>query len=539
MILKSSDRRFRWHAIRSVSGRGRKFRPEAGAAGRPSGRPLDRGRDPKRDVHERLGPAKARAPAPVRLPDPVAGAPGIDVHEAGVAADAAEPRPARSSGKARGRNPRDGDVRRLRLKVQRVPRGGNSRAAQHLVGLRCPEPGVYQYLALVALQDREMPDAGQKPQQRRINWHRAALAPVAHEPLQATRFDRVRPAPPLEPGGQDLPGACVTQPEERLRGGPRRAGGLRKRGRAGQDTRGGAQDEGSASHRLPRVRGPPSGTCLTRGNPADSSKPRAGTVCRPSPAHTDMAWIGASPIIPVSRILAPQPAAAGTTVAVQSCIWRVLLCDFHVFFINEKACCGGAHRLAAAPLPRHHHPPRQPLVAKAPESVTHDRAGQERGMTGRASPRVARRTQETKRQEAADTRSNIQGRRTFRHASLHGCDVESHNHDHPLRLDARGMKWGTCRCSGPEFESGQDCTTDRDHDATENDFRPSIGLREFVEGGLRRTRNPGQSSAAYRNRPESMPNATSSGVGPSMDLRTFALGASAMSRSPKVDRMRP
>ena len=55
-------------------------------------------------------------------------------------------------------------------------------------------------LALVALPDREMPDAGQEPQQRGIDGHRAALAPVAHEPLQAAGLRLVQAAPPLEPG---------------------------------------------------------------------------------------------------------------------------------------------------------------------------------------------------------------------------------------------------------------------------------------------------------------------------------------------------
>ena len=64
--------------------------------------------------------------------------------------------------------------------------------------------------------DREMPDADQEPQQHGIDGHRPTLAPTAHEPFQTSRLERVQPAPSLEPGGQDLQGARVAEPEERL-----------------------------------------------------------------------------------------------------------------------------------------------------------------------------------------------------------------------------------------------------------------------------------------------------------------------------------
>ena len=118
---------------------------------------------------------------------------------------------------------------------RQVPRG------EHVVGLFRPEPGMQDDLAVVALPDREMPDAGQEPQEHWIDGHRAALAPVAHEPFEPARLDPVQPAPPLEPGGQGLPGAGVTQAEERLRpvGGP----GVG----AGQEARDGAKDQRPAS----------------------------------------------------------------------------------------------------------------------------------------------------------------------------------------------------------------------------------------------------------------------------------------------------
>ena len=173
---------------------------------------------------------------------PVAGASGINMHEAGITADAAQSRPSRSSGKTRKGQSRKGNVRCLRLKVQRVPCSAFPRAPQHVVGPLRPEPGMQNDLALVALLNREMPDACQDSQQSGVDGHRTALAPVAHEPFQAARLDRIQSAPGLEPGGQGFPGRRVTQPEERLRGGIRQIEGLRKRCRTGQDAGDGSQD---------------------------------------------------------------------------------------------------------------------------------------------------------------------------------------------------------------------------------------------------------------------------------------------------------
>ena len=64
-------------------------------------------------------------------------------------------------------------------------------------------PECSEDLALVILLDR-LTKAGWEPQLVGIDGHGAAFAPVAHEPFQMVRLDRIHPAPALEPRGQDL-----------------------------------------------------------------------------------------------------------------------------------------------------------------------------------------------------------------------------------------------------------------------------------------------------------------------------------------------